>query len=273
MPDIIVHNRMGRTVYKKLPPEISSEIDRETYRLGLLGPDPYALYRFFAAPFRHGIHTRMSEMHQTRTADFLVEMAKNSESKEMFSYLCGFLCHFALDSTAHPYIDALSKDQVYMHMAIERRLDLLELEKMGASLSNRPITGGFFVPFLPESMRQAYEKVVKDVYGWDDAWSKYRSSYMHHKLFYYIVEDPTGLVDKVLRHVPRSVCHGKISIVSYQSHVCDGMSFDEFEMLRRKSIRKAIKLIKAAYAFRCGQITEEELRKCIGRKNYSGLIS
>ena len=160
-----------------------------------------------------------------------------------------------------------------MHMAIERRLDLLELEKMGASLSNRPITGGFFVPFLPESMRQAYEKVVKDVYGWDDAWSKYRSSYMHHKLFYYIVEDPTGLVDKVLRHVPRSVCHGKISIVSYQSHVCDGMSFDEFEMLRRKSIRKAIKLIKAAYAFRCGQITEEELKKCIGRKNYSGLIS
>ena len=157
MPDIIVHNRMGRTVYKKLPPEISSELDRETYRLGLLGPDPYALYRFFAAPFRHGIHTRMSEMHQTRTADFLVEMAKNSESKEMFSYLCGFLCHYALDSTAHPYIDALSKDQVYLHMAIERRLDLLELEKMGASLSNRPITGGFFVPFLPESMRQAYE--------------------------------------------------------------------------------------------------------------------
>ena len=243
MPDIIVHNRMGRTVYKNLPPEISSEIDREIYRLGLLGPDPYALYRFFAAPFRHGIHTRMSEMHQTKTADFLIEMAKNSESREMFSYLCGFLCHYALDSTAHPYIDALSKDQVYMHMAIERRLDLQELEKMGMSLSNRPITGGFFVPFLPESMRPAYEKVVKAVYGWDDAWSKYRSSYMHHKLFYYIVEDPTGLVDKVLRHVPRSVCHGKISIVSYQSHVCDGMSFDEFEMLRRKSIRKAIKCI------------------------------
>ena len=51
MPDIIVHNRMGRTVYKKLPPEISSEIDRETYRLGLLGPDPYALYRFFAPDY------------------------------------------------------------------------------------------------------------------------------------------------------------------------------------------------------------------------------
>ena len=270
MPDIVMHNQVGRSVYKRLPPEIVSDIDREIYRLGLIGPDPYAAYRFFAFPFRKGIHRRITLMHTTRTADFLVELAKYSRTGEMFSYLAGFLCHFALDSTAHPYINAVSNYKGYMHLAVEHRLDVQQIEKMGMKLSDRPITSRLFVPFLPESMRSDYETVMKNIYGWDDSWTRFKAAYRHFRLLYSIKEDPYGIVDMTLKHVPYRIGHGKVAVLSYRSHVCDGRQFEEFEELRRKAVKRAIEMIEAAYQFRCGEIGEEELRRVIGEKDYRG---
>ena len=270
MPDVVTHNRMGRSVYKRLPKEIASEIDRSIFRVGLLGPDPYSKYRFFAIPLRHGINNRMVVMHREKTGDFLTEMAKHSESREMFSYLAGFLCHYALDSTTHPYINRISNDQGYLHAAIERRLDVLDLEKLGMKLADRPITGGFFTPYLPKSMQKDLDAVLKNVYGWDKGWSYLRDSYHHFRLFYYIVEDPSGLLDKILRHTPRSLREGRIRSLSYQSRICDGMNFDEFRELERESVDKAVRFIEAADAFRKGELSEEALRKVIGNKMYSG---
>lgn len=270
MPDIIVHNRMGRSVYKKLPAGISSEINREIFRIGLLGPDPYAHYRFFAFPFRHGINLRMVAMHRTRTCDFLVEMAKFSRKPEMFSYLAGFICHYALDSTTHPYINEISHDEGYMHMAIEHKLDVIELDKLGMKLSDRAVTRGFYPPFLPESMRQDYETVMKNIYGWNDSWEKFRTSYLHHKFFNYIAEDPHGLVDLVLHRAPYILRHGKIAVFSYRSRCCDDMSFDRFWELKKVAVDRAVEMIEAVDDFRNGRISEADLREIIGDKDYSG---
>ena len=270
MPDIVVHNRMGREVYKKLPAEISSRIDREIFRIGLLGPDPYSLYRFFAFPFRNGIHRRMGDMHLRKTNDFLVEMAKHSRTGEMFSYLCGFMCHYALDSVTHPYINELSDYKGYMHMAIEHKLDEIELDRMGMKLADRPITRGFYPSFLPESMHADYDTVMKNVYGWEDGWTKFKASYLHHKLYSYLAEDPSGLINLIFCRAPHELANGKITSVSYRSHLCDGMSFEDFEKLRRKSVKRAIELIEAAYSFCNDKISEEELRSIIGYKNYVG---
>jgi hypothetical protein len=270
MPDVVTHNRMGRSVYKKLPKEIASEIDRSIYRVGLLGPDPYSKYRFFAFPLRHGINMRMVVMHREKTGDFLTELAKHSNSREMFSYLAGFLCHYALDSTTHPFVNRVSEDQGYMHAAMERRIDVLELERIGKKLSDRAITRGFFPPYLPKSMQKDLDTVVKNVYGWEDTWKYLRDSYRHLRLFYCIIEDPSGALDGVLRHVPASARKGKIRSLSYRSHICDDMNFDEFWALKKESVDKAVRFIEAAYAFRKGELSEEAFRKIIGNKMYNG---
>lgn len=270
MPDIIVHNRMGRSVYKRLPRELREEIDREIYRVGLLGPDPYAAYRFFAMPLRHGVHKRMTVMHETKVADFLVEMAKFSRKPEMFSYLAGFLCHYALDSTAHPYIDEISGYKGYMHMAVEHRLDRMELDRMGRKLADRAITRGFYTPFLPESMHRDYETVMENVFGWKDSWKRFKESYRHHKMYYFLAEDPHGVAELLFHKVPVSVMNGKVTILSYRSHACDGMELGPFEVLRRKAVRRAVQLIRAVDAYRNGRISEARLRAVIGNKDYSG---
>ena len=247
MSDIIIHNRMGRSVYKRLPAEISGQIDKEIYQVGLLGPDPYAAYRFFAMPFRHGVHEWMSVMHDEKTADFLVEMAKAAKTSEMFSYLAGFLCHYALDTTVHPYIDRLADNTGYMHVAIEHKLDLMELDKMGMDLRDRPITRNFYPPFLPKSMQGDLDEV-----------------------FYYLAEDPHGLIDRAFGDAPRDLIGGRLVTISYRSHLCDGMTFDEFDGLRKKAVHKAIRLIEGADSFRKGTLSEAALRDMIGHTDYSG---
>lgn len=270
MPDIVTHNRMGRSVYKKLPEEISSGINRSIFRVGLLGSDPYSKYRFFAPPLRRGIHKRMVTMHREKTGDFLTEMAKYSRSPEMFSYLAGFLCHYALDSTTHPYINKTAEYQGYMHAAIERRIDVLELEKLGMKLADRPISRLFFTPYLPKSMQQDYDTVMKNVYGWEDGWGRFRESYHDLRLYYLIIEDPNGALNMVCSRAPLGLYKGRVKVLSFQNDICDEMSFDEFYELMNVSVDRAVKYIEAAYAFRSGDLSEEDLRKIIGNKMYNG---
>lgn len=86
MHDIVVHNAMGDKVLAGLSTEISSLIDRDIFGVSVMGPDPYIFYRFFALPFRHRINQRSHTMHHTKTGQFLMELAKRSQSPEMFSY-------------------------------------------------------------------------------------------------------------------------------------------------------------------------------------------
>ena len=176
MPDIVVHNAMGDKVLAGLSTEISSLIDRDIFGVSVMGPDPYIFYRFFAPSFRHGINQRSHTMHHTKTGQFLMELMKRSQSPDMFSYLAGFLCHYAMDSTSHPFIYEAADNRADMHTALEHRLDVLELERQG---KQRRDLMKLFTKFqvLPE-VREA----MKAVYGWDD--DCYAIGYRHMKLYH-----------------------------------------------------------------------------------------
>lgn len=269
MPGIVKHREMGRTVYNELPQKIADEIIIDIFDMALFASDPYSFYRFIAFPFKHGINRRSSVMHAEHCADFLVELAKQSRDREMFSYLAGYLCHYALDAGAHPYINLKENDVGGMHMAIENRLDVIELERIGKSLSGRPITREYFPPFLPGSMRKDLNRITKKLYGWNDHWDKLSVSYRHMKLFTYLAEDPSGLVAMTAGRLKRPV-NGKLAAMSYRGHMCDGMEFDEYDGLVEKAVSDAKEYIEAAYAYRNGKISGSKLRRIIGDRDYSG---
>ena len=208
-------------------------------------------------------------MHNEKTGDFLIELSNNCHSREMFSFLSGFLCHYALDSTAHPYINRLADHGTATHIAIERRLDVIELTRHNKELNGNLLLRGFFPPFPPESMRFDLEKVVLKVYGWEDFWDKYKTSYLHMKLFYRIAEDPKGYLAFITSRLYR-LKNGNITSLSYQNQLCDGMEFLEFDELKEKAITEAVGFIEAACSYRNGTISEEELRRIIGNRKYSG---
>lgn len=248
MPDIVVHTGFGAEVIGELQPDI----DRRIFDFGLLGPDPYLFYRWFVPPFRSRVSRYASVMHREHTADYLIELARRAvHNRAVFSYLCGFLCHYALDSTAHPYINRLAQNSSAMHMAIEHKLDLLS----GGDVR--------IPPFLPESMRPDIGGAITRIYGWDDAWDMLREGRRDMASFYRIVTDKSGRLDRLARKT-----HTKLRLVSYKSKAISDMDLSGFEPLYRQALTDAVGFIKAAQAFVAGELTEAQLRTVIGNRSY-----
>lgn len=248
MPDIVVHTAFGAEVLART----GLGADRDIYDFGLLGPDPYLFYRFYVPPFRNRVNRYASVIHRERTGDFLIELARRSRgSREVFSYLAGFLCHYALDSNTHPYINRKSKGSAVMHMAIEHKLD-----NMNGGDVRIP-------PFLPESMKDAVGGAITAVYGWPDAWEKLRQGHRDMAPFYRLVTDRKGRLDRFA-----SKTHTKLELVSYRSKALDSMDLRGFCPLYRRALDDAVRYIEAARAYADGMIDEAALRAVIGSRSY-----
>ena len=197
-------------------------------------------------------------MHRENVNTFLLELAKCTQSREMFSYLAGFLCHFALDSRTHPYINGLAADRPGMHCAIERTLDAMELERSGRE--PKDIMKLFTkYPDLPEA-----EQAMETVYDWRDNY--FRIGYRHMKLYHWIVKDQLGLVIRILELLP-----GDRSYLSYRNNKCDDMDLSGFQSFAKEAIEFGVDLIQAAYRYRQGEISDDEFLAVIGDRNYSGV--
>ena len=59
-------------------------------------------------------------------------MYQKRPSYVLLSYLCGFLCHFMLDSECHPYISRYMGEHRLGHLEIETDFDRMLMEEDGA---------------------------------------------------------------------------------------------------------------------------------------------
>lgn len=248
MPDIVVHARMGAEVIDKL----KIKIDRDAFAFGLLGPDPYLFYRFFLPPFIHRVNRYSSVMHRVHTGAYLTELALRSRGNpELFAYLSGFLCHYALDSSTHPYINRKAKNDPAVHLAIEHRLDKLD----GGELK--------VPPFLPERMKGAVGGAITKIYGWKDAWEKLKEGHSYMEPFYHMITHEGDMLNRILYH-----SHTKAALLTYQSAAVDELDLRGFYPLYRRAIDRATAYIRSVSDFHNGCIDEAALRQIIGNRSY-----
>lgn len=90
MPDIALHNIMGRIVYQSLNEEIQQMINKRVFSLALNGPDLFSFYNIFLKPFRKGINYRSGIMHDSKTGEYLIQLAKIVIQKKAFHMLQDF---------------------------------------------------------------------------------------------------------------------------------------------------------------------------------------
>lgn len=248
MPDIVVHTNFGAKIARKL----MLDVNHDVYNFGLLGPDPYLFYHFYMKPLSNRVNQYSSVMHREHTGDFLTALAiRAKDDHDVFSYLAGFLCHYALDSDTHPYINRKAKNSYAMHMAIEHKLDKLNGGKITIP------------PFLPESMKDSIGGAITEVYGWKDAWDKLKAGHRDMAPFYRIVEDKKGRLNFIA-----SRTHTKLALVSYKSKAIDNMDLRGFAPLYQRALNDAEKYIEAAQQFVGGEIDEAAFREVIGSRSY-----
>lgn len=175
VPSTYAHYCFGKAVYRRLPQEIQKEIKEYSslYMTGLHGPDILFYYKPLKA---NAINQIGFGMHERPAAEFF-DMAwkkaeKIPENQKAFAYLYGFICHFALDHSCHPYIEEKIKKSGITHAEIEVEFDRMLLTKRGhnplthqltnhisADMDNAGVIAGFFPEVTAAEVQQALKSM------------------------------------------------------------------------------------------------------------------
>lgn len=131
MPYVLTHTAFGKDVRAALDRPIPHD-DEPLYYLGCLGPD---VYFFDALPpplFAHHQMRLGKRMHATDAAELFAALCSQADGRHT-PFLCGMLCHLALDAAAHPYVTALTSgnDHTRFEAAIDMRLFPRETRGVG----------------------------------------------------------------------------------------------------------------------------------------------
>ena len=136
MPSVYAHYSFGSKVLDILPRETQKLINRHKnlYQIGLQGPDILFYYKPFG---KNQINGYGGDMHDRPAADFFraaaqrLFEAESSQAAAMQAYLLGFVCHFALDSICHGYVEKKIAASGVSHIQIEAEFDRFLLQQDG----------------------------------------------------------------------------------------------------------------------------------------------
>ena len=126
MPTTYTHYKFGKDVLEQLPGPLRSSVEkhRELFDIGLHGPD----ILFYYHPLHwNPVNTEGSQIHGKMADEFFEKAVSVIKSEEdpaaARSYIYGFICHFALDSICHKYIEKMIQVSGICHYEIEMELD------------------------------------------------------------------------------------------------------------------------------------------------------
>lgn len=155
MPTTYTHELFGKMVYQKLDEALQEIImlNKMEFTVGLHGPD----ILFYTRPFhKNRINELGQRMHSEEAAGFFEKgraLYLRTKNEGVLSYLFGFVCHFMLDSTCHPYIGAYIERTGATHEEIETELD----REMMVTTGKNP----FF--YHPSKVIRAERKCVENI--------------------------------------------------------------------------------------------------------------
>lgn len=126
MPYNFTHALVGLLALEQSDRAVAALVDahKSAFLIGTMGPDPYfgdampkPLFASCHADLAEKLHTR--DMRAVFSA--IVPLAQKSDA--LAAYTLGFLCHFLLDTIAHPYIEARFAGKA--HTPAEIQMDLM----------------------------------------------------------------------------------------------------------------------------------------------------
>lgn len=152
MPGFVTHHFFGYDVFRAVENKMlryACSKFRSSFLLGLQGPDIF--FNHVPALLHQDARNIGSFLHENRVNLFFdncfkeLSKASREDKKIILSYVCGFLCHYALDSSCHPFIYARtnyipnrsSYEYISAHSDIENVIDGIILkERKGIKLSD-----------------------------------------------------------------------------------------------------------------------------------------
>ena len=309
MPDIITHYIFGLDTahhLKESPLYPIIKEHKELFYIGLMGPDPFYFNRLGKKDSAHTIGVRM---HNEKTGDFLMSALcyvkklppTSDEFGECLSYLSGFMCHYILDSMAHPYIfflsgryiPGLAETDKYkgLHKKIELAIDsILCDERFNVKSSSFKINDNILKDIkIPNSIEQLLDNSIFLLYGIHNAGATFTSSYHHARTYYKTTYDRMGakkaFVNIVTPLTPKSISPFLDAFSYYNCvnpdydymnkkrnvwlHPVTGnvYTFTFYDILRNAN-KKSVSLLLATYSFITGSMSSDDYRVYLPNISY-----
>lgn len=133
MPSNYAHYRFGVAALRDMPDAQKQIVSRHRalYDIGLHGPDIF----FFNNPVvKNRLGALGSAFHAQSGEEFfgrVCRMLRLQPSQAGYAYLCGVLCHYALDSACHPFVNEHAAQGPCTHVEIESEFDRFLLARDG----------------------------------------------------------------------------------------------------------------------------------------------
>ena len=176
MADIYLHSKLSEVVIK----ELKRPLNQNLVFIGAQGPDPM----YYNVSKKDGKESRYyaDRMHDTNTRLLfknMVSYVKSHLTDETYSFLIGFICHYALDVSIHPYVyhnvGVYQKDKpdTYqyrgLHLKFERSIDAVMIQKdFGIPSRKFKLRRKYFPKTdLPLDICKIMEHTLKNTYGKD----------------------------------------------------------------------------------------------------------
>lgn len=207
MPNIITHTLFADEMLDLLQDEeLTSR--RQLFEIGSNGPDILFFHHMNPVDFakKTRLHWYGSELHKDyidefyRSALHAVWREKNSEiRKDMIAYVCGHLCHWALDSCEHPYIfyrtgTCQGKSASYHHR-FESILDSLMLKlKRNQTIKDYDVTKIVTNPTVEmiRPIARVYVPAIREVFEEDVRPSEIAETIHDWNFMQKLFRDPSG---------------------------------------------------------------------------------
>lgn len=176
MPTTYAHYKFGKEVLSALPRPLQSSIEnqRELFDIGLHGPD---LLFYYKALMKNPVNTQGYALHEKFADEFFTRAVKVIESSENAAaaraYIYGFICHFALDSECHPYIEKMIQTSGISHSEIEMEFDRMLLKgdyinpvrhlstgHIHPNRENASVIAPFFDDLTPELVEKSMRSMI-----------------------------------------------------------------------------------------------------------------
>lgn len=308
MPGFITHYICGQAVLKTADSDIQKIIgpNQQFYNIGTQGPDIFFYY--IPGLIKKRLRTIGTQMHKQHFGSFishmidimLLEQLPERNRSLLFSYISGFLTHYALDATAHPYVysktgirekgdKARAIKYGVNHRKFETAIDVLMLNLMSSKKPSdyklwelikvdqkqaKLVAGA-----MSASIRETYGNTVspKDVFkamGYMINITKVlQSSTGRRKRFMELIENLT-----IGEHLVSSIIH--------MQEVADGVDYmnvghspwhipgteektDSFIELYHEAVSEAHSMIDALWKCSKGEISKDKLAIILGDRSLS----
>ena len=109
MPSTVTHAYFAKDLYDVLPVSINSKLDLNRIKMFAQSTDSIMFYNLFSLASGKDLRRFQGYFHTHKTNEFFINLLEyvkehSIDDVDTYSFIVGFISHYVLDSTIHPYI-------------------------------------------------------------------------------------------------------------------------------------------------------------------------